>query len=82
MRITSWNILHGQPITPNSDGKCGGLERAIAVLGSDLIALQEVDFGLERSGRAEQSAEIATYANSNWWGLLPQLARLKVMALP
>jgi endonuclease/exonuclease/phosphatase family metal-dependent hydrolase len=73
MRITSWNILHGQPITPISDGNSGGLEPAIAALKSDLIALQEVDYGLERSGRAPQSAEIATYANSQWWGFAPTI---------
>lgn len=73
MRITSWNILHGQPITPLEGQNAGQLQGAIEGLGSDLIALQEVDFGLDRSAGANQCAEVATHMNTKWWGFAPTI---------
>jgi endonuclease/exonuclease/phosphatase family metal-dependent hydrolase len=68
MRITSWNILHGQPLVP---GESAPFAKVAAELGSDLIALQEIDMGLERSGSSQQAADIAGAMNTQHWGFAP-----------
>ena len=83
MRITSWNFLHGQPLKPpavepglGKDGDLGEQRYASAVrsLGSDLIALQEMDFKLERSGSLDQSRDVAKIISANYWGFAPAIS--------
>jgi endonuclease/exonuclease/phosphatase family metal-dependent hydrolase len=57
LRILSYNIHHGEGM----DGKLD-LARIAAVIQSaapDLVALQEVDVGAERTGRVDQALELA-----------------------
>src|SRR5688500_17118374 len=57
MRVATFNIHHGA----GSDGVVD-LDRTAAVitdLGADLVALQELDIGWPRSGRADQPRELS-----------------------
>lgn len=71
MRITSWNILHGQSLKPEEKADFSAVA---AALGSDLLALQELDLGLERSGSANQIAEIADAMGATDWGFAPTVS--------
>jgi endonuclease/exonuclease/phosphatase family metal-dependent hydrolase len=68
MRITSWNFLHGQSLTP---GEKGDYSASLTQLGCDVLALQEIDMNLERSGSTNQSAEIAQVLKTSHWGFAP-----------
>jgi endonuclease/exonuclease/phosphatase family metal-dependent hydrolase len=68
MRITSWNFLHGQSLKPAENSDISG---AISLLGSDLIALQEIDMNLARSANSNQPAEIAKALGAAEWGFAP-----------
>jgi endonuclease/exonuclease/phosphatase family metal-dependent hydrolase len=68
MRITSWNILHGQPLVP---GQSADFAQVAASLGSDVLALQEIDMNLERSARSNQASEIAASLATSEWGFAP-----------
>ena len=68
MRITSWNLLHGQPLVP---GESAPYAQVAAGLESDLLALQEIDMNLERSARANQPSEIAQAMGAQEWGFAP-----------
>lgn len=70
MRITSWNILHGQPLAQPLSTFAG----ALSSLGSDLIACQEVDHLLDRSKRTNQSSEIAEAISAPYWGFAPAIS--------
>jgi endonuclease/exonuclease/phosphatase family metal-dependent hydrolase len=80
MRITSWNFLHGQPLKPlvaDPNGHEVAEQRyasAVRTLESDLIALQEVDFNLERSGNQNQSSAIAKIMGADHWGFAPAIS--------
>lgn len=79
MRITSWNLLHGQPIPPLSSGAAGvaqmqaGLNKAVLEIDPEVIALQEVDYLLPRSGNQNQIAEIANSIGAQHWGFAPSI---------
>ena len=68
MRITSWNFLHGQRINPAENKALGEF---LAELGSDVLALQEIDMNLERSGKSNQPREIAEALPGSSWGFAP-----------
>jgi endonuclease/exonuclease/phosphatase family metal-dependent hydrolase len=68
MRITSWNYLHGQRINPAENKALG---EVLSELGSDLIALQEIDMNLERSGSINQPEQIAEALPGSTWGFAP-----------
>ena len=70
MRITSWNILHGQSLNP---AEKSAFSAVAASLSSDVLALQEIDMNLERSGSANQVADIAQAMNAVAWGFAPTL---------
>lgn len=86
MRITSWNFLHGQPLKPpvtdasrleKPNGPQVAEQRyagAVQTLESDLIALQEVDFNLERSGNENQSGAVARIMGTAHWGFAPAIS--------
>ena len=69
MRITSWNFLHGQPLKPPA----ATYPTAIRSLASDVIALQEIDFNLERSASRNQSGDIAQVIGTAHWGFAPAI---------
>ena len=70
MRITSWNFLHGLPLLPGAteDGS-----QIVAELGSDVVALQEVDYRLARSMDSRQIADVAEAMGTQWWGFAPAI---------
>jgi endonuclease/exonuclease/phosphatase family metal-dependent hydrolase len=70
MRITSWNFLHGQPLKPPMDRAYSDAVRSLA---SDVIALQEVDFNLERSNSRNQSSDVAEVIGAAHWGFAPAI---------
>ena len=74
MRITSWNLLHGLQIPPNPAGPSApALQRAIAEIASDVIAVQEVDYLLPRTGGVNQISEIATAMSATDWAFAPSV---------
>ena len=60
MRIVTFNIQHGR--TPAGPVDTAALARSCAGLDADVLALQEVDHRMRRSGRADQAAEVARAA--------------------
>jgi endonuclease/exonuclease/phosphatase family metal-dependent hydrolase len=74
MRITSWNFLHGQNIKQGqAPGEALNSGQVAASLASDLLALQEIDMNLERSGSVNQIADIADSIGAVAWGFAPTL---------
>lgn len=74
MRITSWNYLHGQVIDPAASGsEESPLERCLNEMSSEVIALQEIDLKLARSGNINQAAEIASLLGNSAWGFAPTI---------
>lgn len=74
MRITSWNLLHGQPIPPLSTGPSEqGLSAAVLQIGAEVIAVQEVDYKLPRSNMRNQIADIADAAGGGDWAFAPSI---------
>ena len=71
MKVTSWNLLHGMSIPPKSGDDCSGLAAAAAALGSDVIAIQEVDHGLGRSNNAFQTRDIAIAMGAKHYAFAP-----------
>ncbi len=57
MRIVTFNVQHGR--TPGGRVDSAGLARYCAGLVADLLALQEVDVRVPRSGWADQAARVA-----------------------
>jgi endonuclease/exonuclease/phosphatase family metal-dependent hydrolase len=74
MRITSWNLLHGMEIPPNKSGpSSAALRKAIAELSTEVIAVQEVDYNLPRSGSSNQISEIAAAMSAADWAFAPSI---------
>ena len=74
MRLTSWNFLHGQVLDPALVGGVDPLEASLNELATDVLALQEVDHHLPRSGSDNQSASIASRIGAQWWGFAPAIS--------
>jgi endonuclease/exonuclease/phosphatase family metal-dependent hydrolase len=75
MRITTWNFLHGQPLQPlASNSASHAYAAAVQSLASDVIALQEVDFNLERSDSRHQSSDVAEVIGAAHWGFAPAIS--------
>lgn len=74
MRITSWNLLHGQPIPPLSSGPSQqSLADAVRAIGPEVIAVQEVDCKLPRSKMRNQIADIAAAIDAPDWAFAPSI---------
>jgi endonuclease/exonuclease/phosphatase family metal-dependent hydrolase len=72
VRLATWNVLNG---TGLSDGRvdAGRLRVAAASLGADVLGLQEVDRGQERSGGIDLVAEVARGTGAADWRFVPSL---------
>jgi endonuclease/exonuclease/phosphatase family metal-dependent hydrolase len=82
VRITSWNLLHGQkvsgvsktgaPAAASNSGESespGASLRTIAgLLTSDVVGLQEIDENQPRSGEYSQIKELAKLSQAESWG--------------
>ena len=74
MRITSWNLLHGQPIPPLSAGPSQeSLAAAVRQLETEVIAVQEVDYKLPRSNSRNQISDIADAIGAKDWAFSPSI---------
>jgi endonuclease/exonuclease/phosphatase family metal-dependent hydrolase len=74
MRVTSWNLLHGLAMPPDSSIDAEALlQSEIKELKSDIIGLQEVDYFLARSNNHNQVANIAMTMNAKDWAFAPSL---------
>jgi endonuclease/exonuclease/phosphatase family metal-dependent hydrolase len=73
MRITSWNLLHGQPIPPSSGPSQAALAAAVRQLGTEVFAIQEVDYNLPRSDMRNQVLDIATAIGAKDWAFAPSI---------
>jgi endonuclease/exonuclease/phosphatase family metal-dependent hydrolase len=77
VKLVSWNILHGQSIPPtfqSSSTLLKNLQLAAAALrsaGVQVLALQEVDHGQERSGKIEQVKALADELGAADWAFAP-----------
>ena len=58
LRVVSFNILHGQRADGSGVVDLPLLCRSAAALEPDVLALQEVDVGVPRSGRKDQAAAV------------------------
>ncbi|MFJ1758578.1 endonuclease/exonuclease/phosphatase family protein [Kitasatospora sp. NPDC088134] len=70
LRLATFNVLHGR--CPSADGPSGAVDlsplaEAVAVLDADVLALQELDRGQERSGGVDQARELAGAAGARHW---------------
>ena len=74
MRITSWNLLHGQPIPPLSAGPSQeSFAAAVRQLETEVIAVQEVDYKLLRSNSRNQILDIADAIGAKDWAFAPSI---------
>ena len=74
MRLTSWNLLHGLAMPPDSEADNNALLAAeIDHLKSDVIGLQEVDYFLARSGTHNQVGNVAAIMKAPHWAFAPSL---------
>ena len=85
MRVATFNILHGQPVSgpaslaaansadPYRAGSSDGAElvAAITELDSDVIGLQEVDVDQPRSGHVDQPRLVADALGASWRQFVP-----------
>ncbi|HKQ42624.1 MAG TPA: metal-dependent hydrolase, partial [Pseudonocardia sp.] len=60
LRIATYNLLSGRDIRTGGHFDLEAVAEAIKELEVDVVALQEVDRGLIRSGECDQVAELAT----------------------
>lgn len=60
-------------IPPKSGDDCSGLAAAAAAIGSDVIAIQEVDHGLGRSNNAFQTRDIAIAMGAKHYAFAPAI---------
>lgn len=61
VRIASYNLLHGMHLARRGVVDLRAAAAAVAELDADVVALQEVDRGLPRSGEVDQVAELADH---------------------
>lgn len=72
MRLATWNLLHGVGIRSGAGAVDSDmLHAAIKELSPDIIGLQEVDTGQERSSGAHQTQIVADAMGAQWWQFAP-----------
>ena len=72
--VTSWNLLHGMAIPPQSTiTLTDALSKLHNDTNSDVIALQEVDVQQKRSGHGNQIKEIADVIGARNWAFAPAM---------
>jgi endonuclease/exonuclease/phosphatase family metal-dependent hydrolase len=73
LRVATWNIA-GARREGTDQVDLDAVLTAVRALGADLLAVQEVDRNLARSGRADQPAVIAQALGADWfWSYAPAL---------
>lgn len=64
IRVLSYNIRHGRGMDEKVDMK--RIAGVINAVEPDIVALQEVDRGVERSGKIDEPAELAELTGTEW----------------
>lgn len=59
LRVASYNLLHGIDLTADGVIDVSGAAAVLAEVDADIVALQEVDRGQDRSGGADQVQQLA-----------------------
>lgn len=67
MKITTWNALHGMATSPDAVT----FAQALGGIDTDLIALQELDYNLQRSGNIAQIELAAQAIGASDWAFAP-----------
>ncbi|MCU1692624.1 MAG: Endonuclease/exonuclease/phosphatase [Frankiales bacterium] len=70
MRLATWNLLHGRSLT---DGRvvASRLAEGARLLDADVLGLQEVDRGQDRTGGRDLTAEVAEATGAVAWRFVP-----------
>ena len=72
MKIASWNIMHGEIVTPGkSDDALALFKESVLAINAQVIGLQEVDHSHPRSGSINQAKEIAQSMKAQDWAFAP-----------
>ena len=76
MKITSWNIQHGQVYSPGQViDRTAEIKRTLTSLNPDVLLIQEVDHLDERSNREQQTREFAEIIDAPYWAFAPSVWR-------
>ena len=72
MKIASWNIMHGEIVTPGQGEDALTLfKESVLAIDAQVIGLQEVDHLHPRSGSINQAKEIADSMQAQDWAFAP-----------
>jgi endonuclease/exonuclease/phosphatase family metal-dependent hydrolase len=72
VRVATFNLLHGRSLTDGSVEEFA-LRAAAGVLDADVMGLQEVDRGQQRSHLVDQTAAVADALGARHWRFVPAL---------
>lgn len=72
MRVATFNLLHGRSVS-HGGVDVDELRASARDLDADVVGLQEVDRHQERSGVADQTAEVAAALGAEHWRFAPSL---------
>lgn len=72
LRFGTFNLLHGLSV-PTGTVRDADLSDAIRSLDTDVLAVQEVDRGQERSHKTDQAAVAAAAMSAQWWRFAPMV---------
>jgi endonuclease/exonuclease/phosphatase family metal-dependent hydrolase len=72
VRIATFNLLHGRSLADGSVDEFA-LRDAVAALDADVLGLQEVDRGQQRSHLVDQAAAVADALGAPHWRFVPAL---------
>lgn len=76
MKITSWNIQHGEVYAAGTEvDRMAEIVRTVKAFNCDVLALQEVDQLNERSNLEEQSKLFAEIMGAKYWAFAPSVWR-------
>lgn len=73
LRLATWNLLHGLQLPDGGPANAEQFAAAAKQLGADVLALQEVDRGQQRSGRVDQAGVVAEALGADWHRFVPTL---------
>ena len=76
MKITSWNIQHGEVYAAGTEvDRSAEIKRTVEAFNCDVLVLQEVDHLNERSNIEEQTKDFAEIMGAQHWAFAPSVWR-------
>jgi endonuclease/exonuclease/phosphatase family metal-dependent hydrolase len=76
MKITSWNIQHGEVYAAGTEvDRSAEIKRTVEAFNCDVLILQEVDHLNERSNLEEQTKDFAEIMGAQFWAFAPSVWR-------